>query len=249
MQAFLFFGMLRRICRDVVRHGSCAMGRLFLVRHGQASFGAADYDNLSALGHKQAARLGEYFRENGQSFDTVFTGTLRRHGQTWAGIAEGMQPERPVSLIERAGLNEYDPVAIIKAIHPEPLLHPQTPEDIRNHFRLLRDGLASWMQGRSSPEGMSSYPVFLAGVTNALDEIRSAHFGKNVLVASSGGPISTAVGHILGASHEGTIDLNLRIRNSSVSEIVFTPRRHSLVTYNTLPHLDGKAYADWVTYA
>ena len=58
------------------------MGNLYLVRHGQASFGAEDYDNLSELGRKQAVRLGEYFRDNGQSFDTVFTGTLRRHGQT-----------------------------------------------------------------------------------------------------------------------------------------------------------------------
>ena len=225
------------------------MGNLYLVRHGQASFGALDYDNLSELGLKQARRLGEYFRENGQSFDVVFAGTLRRHGQTWAGIADGLQPESSVPVNERAGLNEYYPAAIIKAIHPEPLVHPKTPEGIRNHFRLLRDGLSAWMQGKSAPEGMSSYPEFLAGVTAALDEIRREHFGKNVLIASSGGPISTAVGHILGASPEGRIDLNLRIRNSSVSEIVFTPRRHSLVTYNTLPHLDGKAYADWITYA
>lgn len=225
------------------------MGHLYLVRHGQASFGAADYDNLSDMGRKQARRLGEYFRENGQSFDAVFAGTLRRHGQTWAGIAEGLQSENFVPVIERSGLNEYDPAAIIKAIHPEPLAHPKTPEDIRGHFRLLRNGLSAWMQGKSTPKGMSSYPEFLTGVTNALDEIRNEYFGKKVLIASSGGPISTAVGHILGASHEGTIDLNLRIRNSSVSEIVFTPRRHSLVTYNTLPHLDGKAYADWITYA
>ena len=225
------------------------MGNLYLVRHGQASFGAADYDNLSELGRKQAVRLGEYFREKGQSFDAVFTGTLRRHGQTWAGIAEGLQSTKPVHVIERPGLNEYDPAAIIRAIHPEPLVHPTTPEGIRNHFRLLRDGLAAWMHGKSAPQGMASYPDFLAGVTTALDEIRNEHFGKNVIIASSGGPISTAVGHILGASHDGTIDLNLRIRNSSISEIVFTPRRHSLVTYNTLPHLDGKAYADWITYA
>ena len=225
------------------------MGHLYLVRHGQASFGAADYDNLSELGRKQALRLGEYFLENGQSFDTVFTGTLRRHGQTWAGIAEGLQAEQSLPVIARPGLNEYDPAAIISAIHPEPLVHPKTPDGIRTHFRLLRDGLTAWMHGKSAPQGMVSYPEFLAGVTMALDEIRREHFGKNVLIASSGGPISTAVGHILGASHEGTIDLNLRIRNSSVSEMVFTPRRHSLVTYNTLPHLDGKAYADWVTYA
>lgn len=225
------------------------MGKLYLVRHGQASFGAADYDNLSELGRKQARRLGEYFRDSDQSFDVVFTGTLRRHNQTWAGIAEGLQASETVPVIARPGLNEYDPVALISAIHPEPLVHPKTPEGIRNHFRLLRDGLMAWMQATSAPQGMPSYAEFVVGVTSALDEIRNEHFGKNVLIASSGGPISTAVGHILGASHEGTVDLNLRIRNSSVSEIVFTPRRHSLVTYNTLPHLDGKAFVDWITHA
>ena len=30
------------------------MGVLLLVRHGQASLGAADYDQLSELGHRQA---------------------------------------------------------------------------------------------------------------------------------------------------------------------------------------------------
>lgn len=226
------------------------MGKLFLVRHGQASFGAADYDNLSELGRKQALRLGEYFRDNELSFDTVFTGTLRRHTQTWAGINEGMHgTSAAVPTFARAGLNEYDPVAIISAIHPEPLAHPETPEAVRRHFRLLRDGLAAWMQGKSAPHGMSSYPDFLAGVTAMLDEIRNEHFGQNVLIASSGGPISSAVGYILGARHEGIIDLNLRIRNSSISEIAFTPKRHSLITYNTLPHLEGKAFADWVTYA
>ncbi|MGZ7244367.1 histidine phosphatase family protein, partial [Streptococcus pyogenes] len=65
------------------------MGNLYLVRHGQASFGAADYDQLSELGHQQCRHLGAYWRECGQHFDAVFTGTLRRHAQSLAGIAEG----------------------------------------------------------------------------------------------------------------------------------------------------------------
>jgi hypothetical protein len=54
---------------------------------------------------------------------------------------------------------------------------------------------------------------------------------------------------VLGTSAETTIELNLRIRNTSVTEFAFTPKRHMLVTYNTLPHLDGPAYEDWVTYS
>ncbi|MGH6638721.1 MAG: phosphoglycerate mutase family protein, partial [Polaromonas sp.] len=66
------------------------MGTLYLVRHGQASFGAADYDVLSALGHQQSLRLGEYFKDKGLTFDAALTGTLNRQIQTFAGICEGM---------------------------------------------------------------------------------------------------------------------------------------------------------------
>jgi broad specificity phosphatase PhoE len=222
------------------------MGNLYLVRHGQASFGAADYDNLSALGHRQSVRLGEYFAGKGLQFEAVITGTLKRHAQTWAGIAQGAGLTHQV--LEWPGLNEYDSEAVIKAIHPAPLEKPDTPEMYRHHFRLLRDGLTQWMNGVITPQGMPAYNDFVHGVTSALDHVRKSHAG-NVLIVSSGGPISTAVGHILGTTPETTIELNLRIRNSSVTELAYTPKRHMLVTYNTLPHLDDAAYADWVTYS
>jgi len=224
------------------------MGNLYLVRHGQASFGATDYDNLSELGHKQSVKLGEHFRDSGVTFDAVITGTLRRHVQTWQGVAQGMQREN-IEALAWPGLNEYDPVAIIGAIHPEPLQKPVTPEQTRSHFRLLRDGLNAWMQGRTEPVGMPSYAKFLEGVTSALDHVRANHHGQNVLIVSSGGPISLAVGHVLGTDPETTVDLNLRIRNSAVTEFAFTPKRHVLVSYNTVPHLDANAGAGWVTYA
>lgn len=223
------------------------MGTLYLVRHGQASFGAADYDQLSPLGMQQSVRLGEYWRDKGLRFDAVLTGTLRRHAQTWAGIAQGMGMDMGATLLW-PGLNEYDSEAVIATIHPHPLEKPDTPELYRHHFRLLRDGLRQWMNGVVSPQGMPSYPEFLAGVTSALDHIRQNHDG-NVLIVSSGGPIATAVGHVLGTTPETTIELNLRIRNSSVTEFAFNPKRHMLQTYNTLPHLDHPDHAPWITYA
>lgn len=222
------------------------MGNLYLVRHGQASFGAADYDNLSDLGHKQSVRLGEYFASKGLTFDAVLTGTLKRHAQTWAGIAEGAKYNMTPLLWP--GLNEYDSDAVIKTIHPTPLEKPDSPEMYRSHFRLLRDALTQWMNGVVSPHGMPSYADFVTGITSALDHVRQNHEG-NVLIVSSGGPISTAVGHLLGTTPETTIELNFRIRNSSVTEFAFTPKRHMLVTYNTLPHLDAKELEDWVTYS
>jgi hypothetical protein len=53
---------------------------------------------------------------------------------------------------------------------------------------------------------------------------------------------------VIEAAPNSWIELNLRIRNASVTQFEFSPKRHSLLTYNTLPHLDGPAYADWVTY-
>ena len=221
------------------------MGTLYLVRHGQASFGADDYDRLSPLGHRQCERLGEYFRGKGLRFDAVLSGTLRRHRESLAGIAEGLQSDAKAQ--EWPGLNEYDSEAVVRTIHPQPLPGSDTPEGYRQHFRLLREGLARWMDASTAPQGMPSYAEFVAGINAALDHVRQQHAG-NVLIVSSGGPISTAVGQVLGTPAASTIELNLRIRNSAVSEFAFTPRRHMLQTFNTLPHLDALDAAQWVTY-
>jgi broad specificity phosphatase PhoE len=224
------------------------MGTLYLVRHGQASFGADDYDVLSALGRQQSVRLGEYFKYKGVTFEAALTGTLMRQIQTFSGIREGMGSDNTLEALEWPGLNEFDSEALIAAIHPYPLEKSATPELYKQHFRLLRAGLAQWMAGETHPQGMPSYADFVAGVIDALDHIRT-HCDGNVLLVSSGGPIATAVGHVLGTRPETTIELNLRIRNSSVTEFVFNPKRHSLVSYNTLPHLDALEHASWITYA
>ena len=223
------------------------MGTLYLVRHGQASFGADDYDKLSELGHRQSVRLGEYFAQKEIHFDAVLAGTLRRHLETLAGIRQGMRHDG--SHLPWEGLNEYDSEAVIATVHPQKLQPPTSPEMYRAHFRLLRDGLAQWMAGVVSPKGMPSYAQFVDGVASALDHVRTRHHGGNVLIVSSGGPISTAVGQVLGTSPETTIELNLRIRNTSVTEFAFTPKRHMLVGYNAIPHLEHPDYASWITYS
>ncbi|TNF53674.1 MAG: histidine phosphatase family protein [Burkholderiales bacterium] len=223
------------------------MGTLYLVRHGQASFGADDYDQLSDLGQRQCEQLGRHWAQRGQRFDAVIMGTLKRHRQTWEAMAHGAGWQQDP--LPWPGLNEYDSEAVIRSIYSQPLERPDTPELYRHHFRLLRDGLAQWMAGTVSPRGMPSYPDFVAGVTSALDHVRQHHAGQQVLIVSSGGPIATAVGHVLGLSPERTIDLNMRIRNSAVTELQFSPKRHTLLTYNTLPHLDRPDLTDWITYA
>ncbi len=218
-----------------------------MVRHGQASLGADDYDQLSELGFRQSVRLGQFFAAKGLRFDALVAGTLRRHQQTLAGILEGMG--QAGEHLPWAGLNEYDSEAVIATVHPLPLARPDNPEAYRAHFRMLRDGLAQWMAGTVSPRGMPSYPDFVAGVTGALAHVRAHHTGQNVLMVSSGGPISTAVGHVLGTTPETTIELNLRMRNSSITEFAITPRRLSLLSFNAVPHLETPEHAGWMTHA
>jgi len=221
------------------------MGTLYLVRHGQASFGAADYDQLSPLGHLQSQRLGAWWRERGVHFDAVLTGTLRRHAQTLAGIEQGLRAQHEALVLP--GLDEYDSQALVRAIHPAPLAAADTPERARQHFRLLRQGLQQWMAGATPTDGLPAHRDFVAGVVQALDLVRREHADGTVLMVTSGGPIATAIGQVLGLGAEATIDINLHIRNSAVSELKVSPRRHTLITFNTLPHLDGDAAS--VSYA
>jgi len=223
------------------------MGTLYLVRHGQASFGADDYDRLSDLGRRQCVRLGEWFRRRGVVFEAALVGTLRRQIESLQAIDEGLGSRPPIEPLSWPGLNEYDSVAVIRTVHAGPLAKPTNGEEVRQHFRLLRDGLGRWMAGAVQPEGMPTYAAFAAGVAGALEHVRTRHTG-DVLLVASGGPISTAVGQVLDLAPEATIELNLRIRNSAVTEFTFHPKRHHLLTYNTLPHLDDAAHADWITY-
>ena len=221
------------------------MGTLYLVRHGQASFGAQDYDRLSDLGHRQCAQLGAWMQARGLRFEGVLRGSLRRHRESLEALASNL-PGLPDAL-EWRGLNEYDSEAVVRCVHPGELPRPDTPEAYRQHFRLLREGLARWMAGEVQPEGMPTWAGFLQGVTSALDHVRTRHEG-DVLLVSSGGPIATAVAHVLQAPPATAIELNLRIRNSALTEFAFTPKRHMLVTYNTLPHLDHPERQGWVTF-
>lgn len=226
------------------------MGTLYLIRHGQASFGADDYDQLSALGHRQSQQLGRFlghrFAQEQVHPARVLMGSLRRHRETWQGVAEGAQWTHPAEVFPE--LNEYDSLALIEALHPGPLAKPDTPELYRQHFRWLREALQAWMDGRIAPHGMPSYEAFVQGIEAVLRDVRKNPDG-HVLLVSSGGPISTIVSRVLQAPPSTSIELNLRIRNTALSELHVSASRHTLLTYNTLPHLQDLPASDWVTYA
>lgn len=226
------------------------MGTLYLVRHGQASFGAADYDQLSDLGARQCERLGAWLRSRGVAFDAVLTGTLKRHAQSLAALEAGLGARHDAQAWP--GLNEYDSEAVVRAVHPGALPAPDTPEAVRQRFRLLRQGLVAWMAGQVQPAGLPRHADWVAGIVAALDHVRAEHADDDVLIVSSGGPISHAVGQVLDLNADAVIELNLYLRNSALCEFKVNPKRHTLLSFNALPHLDSlpaPEHERWVTYA
>jgi broad specificity phosphatase PhoE len=231
------------------------VGSIYVVRHGQAAFGTDHYDRLTDLGFTQARLLGAHLGARGIRFAAIFTGTLRRQIETAQGILEGHSQLGMDLPQERfAGLNEYQPEAIMAArsgSHPVPTeaAERRDPAAVREHFRALREALLAWADDRIKPAGMGTYADFQAQAVAALVEARTRYPDGNVLIVSSGGPIGAMVAAALNAPPATAVELNLRIRNSSLSEFTTTPRRHHLLSFNAVPHLDTQADGSLITYA
>lgn len=229
------------------------MGTIYLVRHGQAAFGTDDYDRLTETGFAQSHLLGEHLARRGLRFSAVITGNLRRHRETAAAILVGMQAP-PLDLQTLPGLDEYDPDALVTALTgsaPSFVAAAQRrdPTVVREHFRLLREALNAWAEGRTQPVGMPSWEAFQAGAHAALVTARTRHPDGEVLIVSSGGPIAAAVGASLAAPPQTAVELNLRIRNTGVTEFATTPKRHQLVSFNGIAHIEGHPDESLHTYA
>ena len=224
------------------------MAELVLVRHAQASFGADDYDRLSDLGWRQSRWLGEYFAERGAAFDCVVLGSLRRHAQTLAGIAEGMG--RALGAEEDARLNEYDSHGLLRAYGVTREAEKELPAggDRRAHFRILREALYAWTDGTLAGAPHERFAEFRGRVLAALAALR-ARPAKRVLVVSSGGPIATILTEVLGMPLRGVVDLNLQTRNTGITELQAGASRIQFVSFNNVPHLDRPDRAGTLTYS
>jgi len=225
------------------------MSELFLVRHAQASFGTDDYDRLSELGHRQARWLGEYFRFRELTFDRVVCGTLVRHHQTTVRIFEGMTaPLREVDT--DPGWNEFDFQAIIAAYLDQfPAEKPSAQASWRDFARILQGALQAWAEDRLDRALPERWPQFEARVGGALDALtRSAGDGERILLVSSGGAISKVLQRVLQAPASTMVQMNLQLRNSSLSHLFINGRHLHFSGFNHVPHLDRPDRAGTVTY-
>lgn len=223
------------------------MAELYLVRHGQASFGADNYDLLSARGEQQSLWLGEYFARQDLVFDRVICGTLRRHEQTVEAILRGMGAAG-ARYEQHAGLNEYDFHGLFAALGDDfPELTRLAGGSMRDHYRALKQVLHLWSEDRIRGPIPETWAAFQERVAQARAAIQGSG-GQRVLAISSGGPIAVTAQQVLSAPAASAIALNLQVRNSSVSQYFFNAEAFHLATFNSIPHLDAPERREFQTY-
>lgn len=210
------------------------MAELWLIRHAQASFGAADYDKLSELGHDQSRALGRAIARLGFTPDAVVIGAQRRHRETWEGIAKAL-PDAPAPRIDE-GLNEFDFAGLLDARFPDG--GPRGMHDDRKtHFRTLRDTVHAWQRDEiaNPPERWAD---FQARVAAARDAMRASGAAR-ILAVSSGGAIGETCRAATGAPDPAMMQFQLQTRNCGLSRFILTDGAFYLATFNETPHIDG----------
>jgi broad specificity phosphatase PhoE len=231
------------------------MSVLYLMRHGQASFGQDNYDRLSELGRRQASLTGEHLAALGLSFDAAYCGTMFRQQDT-AQAALAALPDPP-PLTELPGLNEYQSEPIIQALLPamraeDPAVAQALPRmyEDRKAFQVVYEGaMRRWISGRYKLDQGEPWPEFLARSRAALELIRTDNGrGKNVLAFTSGGPISAAVRLALGLGDESALRLTWVIKNASLSSFFYNDRDFSLSLFNSTAHLELRREPGLITY-
>jgi len=228
------------------------MGTIYLVRHGQASFDSANYDNLSALGQLQAAQLGAWFKARKIRLHGFFSGSMNRHLQTAQAFAStyGVHQEP----VQHAGLNEYDHEAILQALigqfDDSNVFEKQVMNnaDPRKAFQqIFEKAIARWVSGEHDEDYPESWAMFktramagLGSVTAQAMQLKQGTGSANVVVFTSGGPITAIVQNLLQLPDANAFNMNWMITNCSVSKLLFGQRGVSLASFNEQAHFEGE---------
>jgi broad specificity phosphatase PhoE len=227
------------------------MAVIRLIRHGQASFGLKNYDQLSDLGVEQSRVLGESLRERAGDTDLVICGAMKRHEQTAAATLEAMGLSLAPRTDER--WNEFDHEEVI--VRQKPAYRSKTlmvadlarKGDPRHQFQLLfDDALARWTAGLHNDEYAEPWTDFVERARAGLKALEDEDDAKNILVFTSGGPISAVASALLGLGPDGWMRLNRTCANCSETKIVSGRSGTSLVTWNAHGYFD--AQRDLITY-
>lgn len=234
------------------------MGQILLVRHGQASFGAADYDCLSDLGVEQSRQLGQWLAACGQRFDRSVSGGLRRHNQTadacLGALPGSLKPETAPRI--DPGFEEYDHREVLIRYRPDfadseatERLLAQSDNPRRAFQKFFAEAMARWMSGQHDADYRESWQAFKSRCLQALqrcaDETTSS---QTTIVFTSGGPIAAVTQELLGIPDARAAMLNFSLVNSGMTRLLTQPGRISLSTLNNYAHLEQAGNGRMVTY-
>ncbi|MES1944789.1 phosphoglycerate mutase [Salinisphaera sp. PC39] len=232
------------------------MTTLVLIRHGQASFGQANYDRLSELGERQAAITGRYLAAMGERFDAKLSGDMARQRVTGERAREAWE-DAPALAIQ-SGFNEYDADGLFRAYLPQML--QENPELAARQRELFQDRklfqrvflkiMDKWLAGEPHEAGdFEPWEAFRQRVTDALAAIhRDYDRDARIAVYTSGGPIAVAVAAALGLDGHRTLDLNWRIHNAAITELSSNRRGWALHGFNNVTHLRLEKDPTLITY-
>lgn len=217
------------------------MGDILLVRHGQASFGAADYDNLSPMGRQQSAWLGAHLSEMDYAPSLVISGGMKRHDQTLAEMAKTLKVG--VTSTDAA----YEEIDMWRILRETAEIIPDMPDASTDRGKLsaaLRMGLTTWHEGRVT--GAESWADYRQRIDEGL--ARAVAHDGDVMIVTSGGAIAAAVASTMGLTSGAQISTFLKLYNASVTRLVKTKNGLELHSLNTVAHLERPDRKGSMTY-
>lgn len=235
------------------------MGNLYLIRHGQASFGAEDYDVLSPVGVRQSQALGEHLAQLGVRLDRCVAGDLRRQQDTARLALAALHASGcPVPAVETdPAFNEFDADGVIRALLPG--LLPDEPDAVhilrngkqhRSEFqRLFALMVQRWYEGEHADDGLETWQAFTARVQGGLQRVLdAASGGDNIAIFTSGGTIAALLHLVTRITPGQAFALNWQIINTSLSQLKFRGRDVALASFNSQAHVQLLKAPELVTY-
>jgi broad specificity phosphatase PhoE len=237
------------------------MAVIFLIRHGQASFGTADYDELSPTGRRQSELLGAWLKRSAPPFDALFAGRLKRQRDTAEHLRHALGHAPPVQVLP--AFDEYDHDGVIRAYLPAfaACLGPERPVSerellaSRKLFELgFRYMIRAWMHNEPHEHyGLEPWRDFCIRVGAGLRELIDSHAPHaRIAVVTSGGTIAAALRAVLGLSNKRTLAMNWTLYNASVTQIYYgrSGQHHDALVLglNNVAHLELAGGADLITF-
>lgn len=224
--------------------------RLLLIRHGQASFGADDYDRLSPVGETQSRVLGTWLAGAQAPPDLVAIGPRQRHRRTAELCLQAAGID--VEWLVMDGLDELDHVEVLARYRPD-LADPEAmrtemraaAEPRRAFQRLFAAAIERWIAEGHTGQYTRSWPQFRAATLDALQAL-AAHPARRIWAFTSGGPIAVMVNAVLGAPPARALQLSWPLVNTSMTELRLGAAA-SLLSYNNWAHLQTAEHAGLVT--